>query len=91
MSHPYSIEIDRDALRSLAKLDKPVRRRIQLAIDRLAQDPRPHGARALTAAPGLLRLRVGDYRVIYQVHDDRLLILIACGRTTCGPSRCSGG
>lgn len=76
MSQPYSIEIDRDALRSLAKLDKSVRRRIQVAIDHLAEDPRPHGVRALTGSPGLLRLRVGDYRVIYQVRDNRLLVLI---------------
>lgn len=72
----YRISIQRDALRALAKLDKPVRRRIQTAIDRLADDPRPAGVRALTGRPGVLRLRVGDYRVIYQVHDLKLLVLV---------------
>lgn len=72
----FQISIERDALRALAKLDKPVRRRIQAAIDRLADDPRPAGVRALTGRPGLLRLRVGNYRVIYEVRDAELVVLV---------------
>jgi mRNA interferase RelE/StbE len=73
---PYRIELTRDAVRALAKLDKPVRRRIQGAIDRLADDPRPAGMIPLRGAPGAFRIRVGDYRVIYALHDDRLLIVV---------------
>ena len=76
MSPGYCIEIARDALRTLSKLDKPVRRRIQAAIDRLGEDPRPAGAVALRSMHGYLRLRVGDYRIIYEVQDHRLLVLI---------------
>ena len=72
----YRIEIARDALRTLSKLDKSARRRIEAAIDRLADDPRPAGVLAVKSMPGHLRLRVGDYRVIYEVQDHRLVVLI---------------
>lgn len=72
----FQIFIDRDALRALAKLDKPVRRRVQAAIDRLVEDPRPAGVRSLANRPGLLRLRVGNYRVIYEIRDRELLVLV---------------
>lgn len=72
----YRIEITRDAVRALAKLDKPIRRRIQTAIDRLKTDPRPNGTIALQGLPGAYRIRVGDYRVIYAVEDEQLLILV---------------
>ncbi len=72
----YQIFIQRDALRALAKLDKPIRRRVQAAIDRLGDGPRPAGVRAQSGHAGLLRLRVGDYRVIYQVDEGRLEILV---------------
>jgi mRNA interferase RelE/StbE len=72
----YRIELTRDALRALAKLDKPVRRRLQGAIDRLADDPCPAGMIALRGAPGAFRIRVGDYRVIYVLHDDLLLVVV---------------
>ena len=76
MTARYRIELTRDALRSLAKLDKPVRRRLQGAIDKLADDPRPAGMIALRGAPGAFRIRVGDYRIIYTVQDERLLIVV---------------
>lgn len=72
----YHIEIARDALRALSKLDKPIRRRLQTAIDRLGNDPRPNGAIALQGLPGAYRVRVGDYRVIYTVEDDQLVVLV---------------
>lgn len=76
MTTSYRVELTRDALRALAKLDKPVRRRIQGAIDKLADEPRPAGMIALRGVPGAFRVRVGDYRVIYALHDDRLLIVV---------------
>ncbi|OHU98920.1 type II toxin-antitoxin system RelE family toxin [Mycobacterium talmoniae] len=70
----YRIELRPAAVRALRKLDPQVRRRIQGAIALLAQDPRPPGARALRDRPGL-RVRVGDYRILYTVHDDVLLVV----------------
>jgi mRNA interferase RelE/StbE len=71
----YRIELRPAAVRALRKLDPQMRRRVQGAIALLAQDPRPPGARALQGRPGL-RVRVGDYRIIYTIADDVLLVVI---------------
>lgn len=71
----YRIELRPAAVRALSKLDPPVRNRVQGAIALLAQNPRPPAARALRGRPGL-RVRVGDYRVIYTVTDDVLLVVV---------------
>lgn len=71
----YRIELRPAAARALRKLDPPVRRRVQGAIALLAHDPRPPAARALRGRPGL-RIRVGDYRIIYTVAADVLLVVV---------------
>lgn len=71
----YRIELRPAAVRALEKLDPPIRRRIQGAITLLAEEPRPPAARALRGRPGL-RIRVGDYRIVYTVADDVLLIVV---------------
>jgi len=71
----YRIELRPTAARALRKLDPHVRHRVQGAIALLAQDPRPPGARALQGRFGL-RVRVGDYRIIYTVADDVLLVVV---------------
>jgi mRNA interferase RelE/StbE len=75
LSQQYRIELRPAAVRALRKLDPPIARRVQGAIALLAQDPRPPSVRALKGRPGL-RVRVGDYRIIYTVHDDVLLIVV---------------
>lgn len=72
----YRIELRPAAARALRKLDRDIGLRIQGAIALLAQDPRPPTARALRARPGVLRVRVGDYRIIYTVDDDVLLVVV---------------
>jgi mRNA interferase RelE/StbE len=64
------------ALRHLAALPKSDQERITQRIDALADDPRPPGAKALQGQHGLYRLRSGDYRIIYKIEDDRLLVLV---------------
>ncbi len=71
----HRIELRPAAVRGLRTLDPQVRRRIQGAIALLAQDPRPPGARALQGRPGL-RVRVGDYRIIYTVEEDDVLLIV---------------
>lgn len=71
----YRIELRPAAIRALKKLDPPIRRRIQGAIALLANDPRPPAARALRGRPGL-RVRVGDYRIVYTIADDVLLVVV---------------
>jgi mRNA interferase RelE/StbE len=71
----YRIELRPATVRALRKLDPPIRRRVQGAIVLLAQNPRPPAARALKGRPGL-RVRVGDYRVIYTIQDEVLLVVV---------------
>jgi len=71
----YRIELRPAAARALRKLDPVVRPRIQGAIGLLADDPRPPASRPLRGRPGY-RVRVGDYRIIYTVADDVLLIAV---------------
>ena len=71
----YSIEWKRSATREFRKLSAEARRRVLSAIERLAEDPYPAGARKLVGADAL-RLRVGDYRVIYSVLSTGLVIEI---------------
>jgi len=71
----YRIELRPAAARALRRLDRDVGLRIQGAIALLAQDPRPPTARALRGRPGL-RVRVGDYRIIYTIHDEVLLVVV---------------
>ncbi len=71
----YRIELRPAAVRALRKLDPPVARRLQAAIALLAEDPRPPASRPLRGRPAW-RVRVGDYRVIYTIEDDVLLIVV---------------
>lgn len=72
---PYRIEVRPAAARQLRKLDPPTARRIQGAIALLADDPRPPASRPLTGCPAR-RVRVGDYRVIYTIEADRLVVVV---------------
>lgn len=72
----YLVTIAPAAERQLRKFDPQVRRRVQAAIDLLARDPRPPKAIQLVGGAGEWRVRTGDYRIIYEIHDDRLIVLI---------------
>lgn len=71
----YRIEFAPSAYRQFAKLSHEAKRRITPRIDALADNPRPPGADAFTGSNELLRIRVGVYRVVYAIEDDRLLVL----------------
>ena len=71
----YSLFIERRAQRALARIARPEQERIITAIRHLMDDPRPSGAKKLTGRDAW-RIRVGDYRVIYEIHAGRLLILV---------------
>ena len=72
----YSASLSPAAARQLRKFDPDVRRRIQAAIELLAENPRPSAATRLVGGAGAWRVRTGDYRVIYEIHDGELLILV---------------
>ncbi|MBI2165181.1 MAG: type II toxin-antitoxin system RelE/ParE family toxin [Chloroflexi bacterium] len=50
--------------------------RLRIAIRGLAREPRPQGVTKLRGAEGAYRIRVGPYRVVYDIHDDRALVVI---------------
>lgn len=72
----YRVQISPAALRQLRKLDPPARRRIQAAIELLGNEPRPSGAKKLVGGEGEWRVRTGDYRIVYEMHDNVLLVLV---------------
>ena len=75
---PYTVEILRRAEKTLRALtDRNLYLRLRNTIDALAVEPRPHGCTKLSGAKNIYRVRTGYYRIIYQIEDDRLLILVA--------------
>ena len=72
----YAVELLPSAARTLSTLDAGVRRRIARRIDRLAEEPRGGGAVKLRGADDVWRARVGDYRILYRVEDERLVVLV---------------
>jgi mRNA interferase RelE/StbE len=60
----------------LDRLPADARRRVAEIIDRLRDNPRPVGAIKLTGQEGLYRARSGDYRIVYGIEDNRLLVLV---------------
>ncbi len=71
----YRIELRPAAVRALKHIDHKDRDRIRGAIALLGEDPRPPGAQALQGRPGL-RVRVGNYRIIYTIQDEVLLVVV---------------
>ena len=72
----YDVIIKPSAEKQLDKLPKTVRIRVIEKLEELCHDPRPEGAVKLKGAEDLWRIRIGVYRVIYQILDDRLLVFV---------------
>lgn len=72
----FRIEVSPQAARQLRKLDPAARRRVQAAIELLADDPRPPGAKKLVGGDGEWRVRTGDYRIVYEIRDQVLVVLV---------------
>jgi mRNA interferase RelE/StbE len=73
----YAVELAPAARRQLRKLDRPIQKRIYLQLKGLEDDPRPPGCIQLKAtSQPLHRIREGDYRIIYTIEDDKLLVLV---------------
>lgn len=72
----YEVEFSRSARRELERLPAEVIPRIVAAIDALRLGPRPRGCRKLAGEETLYRIRVGDYRVIYEIDDPQRRVLV---------------
>jgi len=68
------------AVKELARLPREHQRRITSKIDDLGEDPRPDGVQKLTGEEDLYRIHVGDYRIVYEVHDrERKAVVLRIG------------
>jgi mRNA interferase RelE/StbE len=71
----HSIEFKPNARAQLRAFDAALRRRIMQAVRKLSGNPRPSGCKKLKGMDAY-RIRVGDYRVVYEIHDDVLVVLV---------------
>jgi mRNA interferase RelE/StbE len=71
----YSVEFTTAAARQIRKLPRQIGMRVLDGISALEMDPRPHGAKKLVGEEAW-RIRVGDYRVIYEIFDDSLTVTV---------------
>jgi mRNA interferase RelE/StbE len=72
----YRVEVRPSALKQLASLPRAVLVRVDAAIQALGSDPRPVGVKKLSGQESVYRVRVGDYRVVYTIDDQAVLVLI---------------
>ncbi len=72
----YRVDIKPSARRAAQRLPARARVRLVAAIDALGDNPRPDGCKKVAGVEHLYRARVGDYRIVYEVHDEVLHVLV---------------
>ncbi len=72
----YRIEIKSSAAKELEKLPRKMIPRVVTAINGLAENPRPQGVKKLVGFERTYRIRVGDYRILYDIFEKKLIIEI---------------
>ena len=72
----YTVEIRPAAERQIKKLTTVVQERIIARLEELELDPRPLGVKKLSGVDNLYRLRVGEYRIVYEIQDAVLFVLV---------------
>ena len=72
----YRVVLHRAAVAEIRKLPSQVKNRVKSAIDGLADEPVPSGAIRLKGRPNAYRLRIGDHRILYEVHATELVIYV---------------
>lgn len=72
----HTVEFTTAAAKEIRKLDPLTRRRVLTAASKLEADPRPSGVRKLTGFENAWRIRIGDYRVLYEIDDDVVLVTV---------------
>ncbi len=72
----YQIVIPKPAQKQLDNISKIERDRLIVTLRSLADDPRPNGVKKLKGYDNTYRVRVGDYRIIYEIKDRELIVLL---------------
>lgn len=73
---PFTVQIPKKVRKELAGLAREAQERIVKALERLEAEPRPVGSIKLEGQDNRYRIRIGDYRVIYEIRDTELLVLV---------------
>ena len=73
---PYEVQIAPAAERQIQKLARTIQLAVIARLESLAEDPRPPGCEKLSGETSLYRVRLGDYRIIYDVQDKSLTVLV---------------
>jgi len=72
----YKVIVLKATKKQLSSIPKHISQRISGAIDSLARNPRPHGVEKLSGDDNLYRIRVGNYRIVYSIQDNLLIVLV---------------
>jgi mRNA interferase RelE/StbE len=72
----YKVVFRDEARKTFERLDRAVRQQVARVIDRLAENPRPGQATQLVGDPRTWRVRAGAWRILYEIHDDQVMVLI---------------
>lgn len=72
----YQVEYSRQSTKQISALPDSIQSRIKLKIAALADDPRPSGVKKLTGYDDLYRVKVGNYRIVYEIKDQKLIVFI---------------
>ncbi|MBC7228044.1 MAG: type II toxin-antitoxin system RelE/ParE family toxin [Thermoflexales bacterium] len=72
----YRVILVASAAKEFRSLPSVLQRRVSVAIDGLSENPRPRGVRKLAGHERLYRIRVGDYRVVYEIDDRERVVRI---------------
>ncbi len=73
---PFKIHFKRSAQKDLKKLEKVLVQRILNNIELLSEDPTPRNSKKLKGVENIYRIRVGKYRIVYEINQDQKMIII---------------
>lgn len=72
----YTVEISAPVRKQMNRMPNSDKKKILDKIDSLSDDPRPHGYKKLYYYTDFFRVRVGNYRIIYTIQDEQLVVVI---------------
>ena len=71
----FEILFTEKAEKQFKKLQRDIQKRVQIKLLLIAENPRLIGSKKLSGSEDIFRVRIGDYRLIYEIHDDKLILL----------------
>lgn len=72
----YTVQLAPAAKRQLRKLDRSIQERVVRGLDKLEKDPRPPGVEKMEGDESTYRIRMGEYRIVYEIRDKVLVVLV---------------